>query len=107
MGASIFCCYFTAIFVFHVNSNAVNLTVYIAVNITAILFKKNVCLNWDSNPGPLTRLARVMTTVPAGRQFGLFNILFKTCNNSYLCSYSRVLIPADSASFRRIISQSR
>ena len=37
MGASIFCCYFTAIFVFHVNSNAVNLTVYIAVNFTAIV----------------------------------------------------------------------
>ena len=37
MGASIFWCYSTAIFVFHVNSGAVNLTVYIAVNFTAIL----------------------------------------------------------------------
>ena len=72
---SIYCCYFTA-----------------------ILFRKKKCLNWDSNPRPLARQARVMTTVPAGRQFGPLNIIFKTCNNSYLCSYSRVLIPADGAS---------
>ena len=84
------CCYFTAILVFHVNSSAVNLTVFIAVNFTAVLFKKR--LNWDSNPGPLVQEARVKTTEPAGRQFGTLNILFKckACHNSCLCPYSRV-----------------
>ena len=86
MGASIFCCYFTAIFVFHKNSSAVNLTVYIAVDFTAILLKKNKSLKWDSNPGPLARQARVMTTVPASRQFGPLNTIFQTYNSYFLCS---------------------
>ena len=46
---------FQRFFVFHINSSAVNLTVYIAVNFTEILFKKSKCLNWDLNPGQLAR----------------------------------------------------
>ena len=87
-----------SIFVFHVNSKAINLTVYIAVNFTAILFKKKHSLKWDSNPGSLARQARIKTTVPASRQFGPLNITFQTYNSSFLCSYSRVLIAADGAS---------
>ena len=73
-------------FVFHVNSSAINLTVYIAVNFTAISFKKINVLTGTRTLASSTSKCHNHCT--SGRQFCPLNIIFNACNNSYLCSYT-------------------